>query len=116
MATDIPIDVCNCIFMLLVSPFIHLGFSFGGLLASYITAKLWNLPLVSTQSLLTNVTCIMFGVPLTPIKLVQETVKECPKILQSFHSFYLKDDHIPKLLRFLEVSIFAKVVVGDKVC
>ena len=58
----------------------------------------------------------MFGVPLTPITLVQKTVKESPKILQSFHSFYLKDDHIPKLLRFLELSMFTKVGGGDKVC
>lgn len=58
----------------------------------------------------------MFGVPLAPNMLVQETVKESPKILQSFHSFYLKDDHIPKLLRFLEVSIFTKLVGGGKVC
>lgn len=50
----------------------------------------------------------MFGAPLTPIKSVNDAVKESPKISQSFHSFYLKDDHIPKLLRFLDVNILSR--------
>lgn len=87
--------------------YLILGFSFGGLLASYVMGKLWEVPLISAQSLLSNVLCIMFGAPLTPLASLEIIVNESPKILQSLHSFYLKDDYVPKILRFLDLTILS---------
>ena len=94
------------------------GFSSGGLLARCIFMKLWNLPFFSAEILSYSLTCIMFGPLLQGNS--QKFCDDCPDAFPYLHSFFLKDDFVPKI-RFINeimgfglqhdtvVSKFAKV-------
>lgn len=94
-----------------------LGFSFGGLLACSIAAKLWNLPFFNANILLQNVTCIMFGPPYvnfsSPLPHLEEAIHQFPDISQSFHSFHLRDDIIPMLYLVASESIIQECIMGQ---
>ena len=96
-----------------------LGFSFGGLLACSIIAKLWNLPFFNSDILLQNVACIMFGPPYinfsSPLLHLEEAIHQFPDILQSFHSFHLRDDIIPKFYLFANEGIIQQCM-KNQVC
>ena len=62
---------------MLLSVFKNSGFSFGGMLACNVTAKLWRETYASV-GLLKNVICISFGQPLIKIPSVQEAVQDFP--------------------------------------
>ena len=96
-----------------------LGFSLGGLLACSIAAKLWILPFFSADILLQNVACIMFGPPYVnfsyPLPHLEEAIHQFPDILQSFYSFHLRDDIIPKFYLFADESIIQQCM-KEQVC
>ena len=48
----------------------------------------------------------MFGPPcVDSLPYLKEAIHQFPEILQSFHSFHLKDDFIPKLYFFIDRGI-----------
>ena len=79
------------------------GFSFGGLLALSITARIWRLSLIAVAELRKKVICIAFGVPMLDIPAVSKTVVECPAMESIVHLIYLKDDMFPRLMRFMNL-------------
>ena len=87
---------------------LNLGFSFGGILARYLTAKLWDSQLLSSTDLLQNVACITFGIPLIPVANIQKIGKKYPDLQKTFYSFFLSNDILPTLLSFR--------VYDEKVC
>ena len=83
----------------------NLGFSFGGMLASCVSARLWqNMTTADQAFLLQHVICITFGQPFLQIKMVQEEIQICPKFEQSIHSIFYKDDVVPLMLSYLHVD------------
>lgn len=95
-----------------------IGFSFGGLLACSIASNLWNLPYFNADILLKNVACIMFGPPCVSLPRIEDAICHYPNILESFHSFFLKDDFIPKLysLRHREGLFLVQHYLSKQVC
>ena len=81
-----------------------LGFSFGGLLATYITSKLWEYPNFSADHLQQNVVCITFGMPIISVGPILEIKNHCPQISKSIYSFYVKDDIVPRVLKFFNCA------------
>lgn len=84
------------------------GFSFGGLLALQVTASLWKSPLLTEDNLKRNVACITFGQPLIHLPLVSEVAEEMPNFKLSLCSFFVHDDVIPVLMRFLNQDVDKK--------
>ena len=93
----------------------EIGFSFGGLLACSIASNLWNLPYFNADILLKNVACIMFGPPCVSLPRIEDAICHYP---ESFHSFFLKDDFIPKLysLRHREGLFLVQHYLSKQVC
>ncbi len=79
------------------------GFSFGGLLACSIAAKLCRTTL-DPCLLQRNLCCITFGQPLIAIPFVQKTVEMFPHLEKAIHLVYDKEDIIPGLMHYHTVG------------
>ncbi len=81
---------------------IFTGFSFGGLLASYVTATLWkesciHVPITDLQK---NVVCVTYGQPLVKVPLVEHVVKCYEHFQDTVYHVYDKEDTFPRVLRY----------------
>ena len=93
-------SVCLCIMFILVH---DLGFSFGGILACCVSARLWH-STIDREALSQRVICITFGQPFLQIKMVEEEDAICPQFMESIHSVFNKKDIVPLLFSFLNVD------------
>ena len=57
--------------------------------------------------------CIGFGVPMLCILDVVSTLAECPEFKSTIHLVYLKDDIVPRLIRFMDLPMAASVVTDS---
>ena len=80
---------------------ICVGFSFGGLLACTVAARVWSTTYVPANILKESLACITFGQPHIPVPLLSETATLRPELASTVHSIYLKDDVVPRLSKFL---------------
>ena len=74
------------------------------MLASCVTARLWQNATADQTFLLQHVICITFGQPFLQIEMVQEEIQICPQFEQSIHSVFYKDDTVPLMLSYLHVD------------
>ena len=74
------------------------------MLASCVSARLWQNATADQMFLLQHVVCITFGQPFLQIKMVQEEIQICPQFEQSIHSIFYKDDVVPLMLSYLHVD------------
>jgi hypothetical protein len=82
----------------MIIKFIHLGFSFGGMLACYNAAKLWDKAIIGVDVLEKSIACVTFGQPLLPIPYVYETIRKYPKFDNTIHSIWDEEDIFPRVL------------------
>lgn len=75
------------------------GFSFGGMLACSIAAKLWSISL-DHGLLQRSLCCITFGQPMISIPYVQKIAQLYPKLEQTIHLVLNKEDLIPGLMHY----------------
>lgn len=76
-----------------------IGFSFGGMLACCIAARLWKESVIPIDVLEDRVICITFGQPLIAISYVQDTINTITKFENTIHAIYDQEDVFPRLLR-----------------
>jgi len=95
---------------LLCLPYLYIGFSFGGLIAVAIAAKIWNLPHVSMQNL-RRLKCITFGQPQIRMMSVEQVVDRFPEFVESVHALYLEMILFLVLLHHLTVSMNNRVTL-----
>lgn len=81
------------------------GFSFGALLAISVLANIWKQSYISEDILRRHVVCIAFGAPLINLPPVNQVLLEIPKMESAIHLVFLKDDLIPRLLRFTNLDL-----------
>ena len=83
-----------------------LGFEFGGLLALSVYASVWKQTCLSISNLSQSTMCVTFGVPLVPLKAVEDKiVDEClTEMKQNSHIFQLHGDFVSRLLRFDDIT------------
>ena len=86
---------------LLCLPYLYIGFSFGGLIAVAIAAKIWNLPHVSVQNL-RRLKCVTFGQPQIRMMLVEQVVDRVPEFVECIHALYLENDSVPHVMASLD--------------
>ena len=98
---------------MIVCIFCFLGFSFGGLLAVAVTACIWKHSYIAATELQKKVACIGFGVPMLHIPNVVSILAECPAFKSTIHLVYLKDDIVPRLMRFMDLPMAASVVADS---
>ena len=80
------------------------GFSFGGLLAAALTARVWETPYFPAVLLKQNLICITFGQPHVTVPMLESVAAQNPELASCIHSFYCEDDPVPRLLRVLDRS------------
>ena len=73
------------------------GFSFGGVLATCVAAKLWCKALDS-QLLKRNLCCITFGQPIITVSTVAAVANTFPDLNSILHLVYDKEDTFPGLM------------------
>ncbi|XP_064392637.1 uncharacterized protein LOC135340244 isoform X2 [Halichondria panicea] len=78
------------------------GFTFGGLLAKAVAARMWREPLLSVEALQENVACITLGAPMITLSVVTIAMEETPQFGSTVHSIMLDSDPIPNLCMFLD--------------
>ena len=86
------------------SAFLCVGFSFGGMLASCISARLWHNTMADQEALAQRMICITFGQPLLQMKMVEEEICISPQFEQSIHCIFIKDDLVPLTFSYLPVD------------
>ena len=79
-----------------------IGFCFGGMLASYITTKLWKYPSLGWKHLQESLVCITFAQPLLPVPELGSFVRDFPEIAKSIHSIHYEQDKIPLVISLLD--------------
>ena len=84
-------------------PTIHaiIGFSFGGLLAAYITSRIWSTSYIRKDVLGKRVICITFGQPVITVPCIRQVAENCPEFESSIHSIFSTEDVIPHLMRLV---------------
>ena len=80
----------------------HAGFSFGGLLASTVLARVWDTPYISAELLKENLTCITFGQPLVRVDVIQKVARRRPEMVSTIHAIFTEVDHLPSLMGLLD--------------
>ena len=60
--------------------------------------------------------CVTFGVPVVPLRIVEETIECIPEMRDNSHIFQLKGDLVSRLLRFDDISSTNGIQSQDKVC
>ena len=83
------------------------GFSFGGMLACCVAARLWQ-STTDQDVLLQRVICITFGQPFLHIKMVEDQIRICPKFEKSIHSVFNKDDFVPLMIGCLGLAVLVQ--------
>ena len=83
---------------------VHVGFSFGGLVACAVAAQVWHSSYISSQHLQENLICITFAQPHLEVPQLEDIVRECPSITSTIHCIYYNEDLIPRLVRILDQS------------
>ena len=78
------------------------GFSFGGVLAQMLAAKLWQLPQVSIAQLKSNVLCITFGQPLLKSNLITKAAELFPVYKNTVHAICSENDNFPSIIEKLD--------------
>lgn len=94
---------------------IYLGFGFGGLLALSVYTSVWNQICLTINNLSQNTMCITFGVPVVPLKVIEETIECIPQMRENSHIFQLQGDLVSRLLRFDDISSTNGTQDHDKV-
>ena len=84
--------------------YIHVlvGFSFGGMLACCVAARLWH-STTNRDVLLERVICITFAQPFLQIKMVEEQIEICQQFRKCIHSIFNKADLVPLMIRCLDL-------------
>ena len=85
------------------------GFSFGGLLASAVTARVWDTPYISSDLLKDNMTCITFGQPHVAVEVIQRVARRRPEMVKTINTIFIDEDQIPSLMGFLDECWSGKV-------
>ena len=93
----------------------HIGYAFGGLLALSVYTSVWNQACLSISNLSQNTMCITFGVPVIPLKTVEDTLEHIPEMKENSHIFHYQGDFVPRLLRFDDISSTNGTELPDKV-
>ena len=88
----------------LFCPFLPLGFSFGGLLACIIAAKIWHQHHVPIETLQKNLVCIAFAPPHIRCEVLEEAAND-RDFRKSVYTIFHEDDHVPRLMRFLDSCV-----------
>ena len=78
-------------------------------------ASVWNQMCLSINNLSQNTMCITFGVPLVPLKAIEEILEYCPQMRENSHIFQLQGDLVSRLLRFDDISSTNGTKDHDKV-
>ena len=66
-----------------------------------VAASIWQQTYITVAELTKNVVCVGFGVPMITLPALSKTLTEYPAIESTIHLVYLKDDIIPRLMRFM---------------
>ena len=82
-------------------------------MAVSVTARIWKHSYIAATELQKKVACIGFGVPMLHIPDVVSTLEECPAFKSTIHLVYLKDDIVPRLMRFMDLPMTASVVADS---
>ena len=80
--------------------FCILGFSFGGVLACYIAACLWEESFLSIKQLQSSLTCITFGQPFLEIPYIKEAINHFCDLKYTFYNVYDEEDLFPFLVQY----------------
>ena len=78
------------------------GFSFGGLLASAVAARVWNTPYISSDLLKNNMTCVTFGQPHVVVDIIQEVARKWSEMVTTIHAIFVNEDQFPSLMGLLD--------------
>ena len=76
------------------------GFSFGGMLASSVTAAVWETPYIGADLLKKNLVCITFGQPLFSLPAVHNVARE-QEIKLTIHTIHIQEDVFPRAISVL---------------
>ena len=82
-----------------------IGFSFGGLLACSVTARLFQQPYLTSDQLAGSLMCITFGQPLISMQEIKETAHRLPLFKSVLHCIFTEDDIFPHLMRYTELEL-----------
>ena len=66
-----------------------------------VATSIWQQTYITEAELTKNVICVGFGVPMISLPALSKTLIEYPNIESTIHLVYLKDDIIPRLMRFM---------------
>ena len=77
--------------------------------------SVWNQICLSFNHLSQNTMCITFGVPVVPLKVIEETIECIPQMRENSHIFQLQGDLVSRLLRFDDISSTNGTQDHDKV-
>ena len=80
------------------------GFSFGGLLACSVAAKLCREPDLTAEQLQHSLVCITFGQPMISINVIQETAQQMPVFCAIVHCVLMSGDMLPFIMKFLDTA------------
>ena len=84
---------------------IFIGFSFGGLLACSVTARLFQQPYLTSDQLAGSLMCVTFGQPLVSLPKLKETVHQLPLFKSVLHCIFAENDVFPQLMRYTELQL-----------
>lgn len=75
-------------------------------MAHSVYASVWKQTCLSISNLSQSTMCVTFGVPLVPLKAVEDkTVEEClTEMKENSHIFQLQGDFVSRLLRFDDIT------------
>ena len=79
-----------------------IGFSFGGLLASAMAARVWDTPYISSDLLKDNMTCVTFGQPHVAVDVIQRIARRRPEMVTTINAIFIDEDQIPSLMGLLD--------------
>ena len=101
-------NVYGFVYIVDLSTFIlFLGFSFGGLLASSVSARLFQQPYLTSEQLVGSLLCVTFGHPLLSLREVAKTALQFPLFKSILHCIFMEDDVFPQLMQYTEIEISA---------
>lgn len=67
-----------------------------------LAAKLWKLPWIYSNQLISNLICITFAQPFIQSELINSVAETFPDFLQNVHALRIQNDSIPFVLGKLE--------------
>ena len=78
------------------------GFSFGGLLAFAVAARVWDTPYISSDLLKDNMTCVTFGQPHVVVDIMQRVAKRRSEMVTTINAIFVDEDQVPSLMGLLD--------------